>query len=116
MSIVPNAVKAQWARDRHYAEERAYEDRDEIVRAARAAYAFKEALRELHKSAQIPGVKLATLDGIDALDALVDEHLGSAAMAAETYAANEADIDIEGKVQGAVTLAYADTPEKEDVQ
>lgn len=117
MSIIPDRVKWEWAQERRYAESHVDDDRAEVVGAARAAYAFKLHLQALHKDCQIAAVKLAAKETLDMLDTLVDEGLGQCATAVETYAWNEAEIDIEGRVTTDVERAYAEpTPDKEDAQ
>lgn len=118
MRISPHApAMRQDTTEREYAEAYCDDAREETVALARAAYAFREHIWAFYNDSRIAAVKDAALSALYAFDDWADEHLACAAIAIETHAFNEAGRNIEGKVQDAVTLAYADpTPDKEDVQ
>jgi len=106
---VANARKAIQAR--RTGETRADADQAAILKAARAAYSFKLALRELRDTAESAEVRKSAIDGLNMLTDLVSDSINKAALDNDKEAAEQARISYDTPAR--VALAFED---EEDAQ
>lgn len=106
MTVITVADRRKAIQSRRTGEDRADADQAAILKAARAAYSFKLALRQLRDTAESAEVRKSAIDGLNMLTDLVSEFLTKAGLDSDKEAMEEARVHYD--TRAAIHRAFRD--------